>query len=77
MKDIKFELIAEWQRQMNILVNGKDGKGCFEFEHDIPKLKELVDISDRINYYMYGDDLMEVLNIRETLEKWLNESTSN
>ena len=75
MKDIKFELIAEWQKQMNNLVNGKDGKGFFEFEHYIPKLKELVDISEKIHLYMYGEDIIEVLHIRDLLENWLKDST--
>ena len=76
MKDIKFELIAEWQKQMNSLINGKDGKGCFEFESDIPRLKEMVDITEKINMYMYGEDIMEVLNVRDWLENWLKENTS-
>ena len=76
MKDIKFELIAEWQKQMNSLVNGKDGKGCFEFESDIPRLKEMVDITEKINMYMYGEDIMEVLHVRDWLENWLKESTN-
>ena len=75
MKDIKFELIAKWQKQMNSLINGKDGKGCFEFESDIPKLKEMVEITEKINMYMYGEDIMEVLQVRDWLEKWLSEGT--
>ena len=74
MKDIKFEVIAEWQKQMNCLINGKDGKGCFDFETDIPKLKELVDISDKINLYIYGDDIIESIQTRDWLETWLNEN---
>ena len=76
MKDIKFELIAKWQEQMNSLVNGKDGKGCFEFESDIPRLKEMVDITDKIYMYMYGEDIMESIQVRDWLEKWLTENSN-